>query len=225
MIKNTQPNSNSVNTHRVKYKAVLFDMDGVIIDSEPLHEAAFRATFDARGRQLTGDHYKQYFLGKTDRDGLELYFKFMNEQVDVAKLADEKALMYLQLASDQITAYPGVVPLIKSLSAQVPLALVTGSLSIEAETALAALGIRHCFTTIVSAEDVAAGKPNPEGYLKAARLLGVAAKDCVVVEDSASGAMAAKAAGADCIAVTNTHTEDEPKEATTVVGHLSLELF
>ena len=209
----------------MKYEAVLFDMDGVIIDSEPLHEAAFRATLATHGRELTESHYKRYFLGKTDHDGLELYFQFMNEQVDVAKLADEKAVTYLHIASDQLEAYPGVISLIKELSAKVPLALVTGSLRIEVDTALSRLGISDCFSVIVSAGDVTTGKPNPEGYLKAAALLGVDAKDCVVVEDSASGVKAAKAAGADCIAVTNTHSVDELKDATIVVGRLNIDLF
>lgn len=105
------------------------------------------------------------------------------------------------------------------------LALVTGSLRVEAEIALKACGIGDCFDVVIAAEDVGLGKPNPEGYLKAIDLLNVSPEESIIVEDSPSGIKAAKAAGIDCIAVTNTHARNELSDATSVVDSLSLSSF
>lgn len=208
----------------MKYKAVLFDMDGVILDSEPLHIAAFQATLGRFGHELDMSGYEAHFAGKTDEEGFKQYFSFINEQADIPNIMSEKAKAYLELAGDQLSPYPGIVPLIKELSALVPLALVTGSLHSEVDIALRACGIEGLFSVIVAAEDVTKSKPDPEGYLKAAKQLGVAAEDCVIVEDTPSGVNAAVAANIDCIAVTNTHTKEELKAATKVVDKLSFDL-
>lgn len=206
----------------MKYKAVLFDLDGVILDSEPLHVAAFQATLQEYGHDLRGHEYKEFFAGRTDKEGFERYFRFINETVELPVVMDKKMKAYIALASDQLQPYPGVVSMIRELSQHAKLALVTGSLKIEAEVALAACGIQDCFDVVVAAEDVENGKPDPEGYLKAARLLDIPPEQCVVVEDSPSGVQAALNAGIECIAITNTHTREELRDATRVVDRLSL---
>jgi len=200
-------------------------MDGVILDSEPLHVAAFQATLENYGYSLSEQDYKDHFAGKTDEAGFESYFKFVNEAVDLPIIMDAKAKKYLELASDQLVPYPGVVPVIRSLAESMPLALVTGSLRAEAEVALRTFEITDCFKVIIAAEDISESKPNPEGYNKAAALLGVNPEHCVVVEDSPTGIKAAREAGADCIAITNTHTSVELQEATCIVSQLKLEMF
>jgi beta-phosphoglucomutase len=209
----------------MKYKAVLFDMDGVILDSEPLHVAAFQATLGRFGHELDMNGYEAHFAGKTDETGFNEYFDFINEDANIPAIMSEKAKKYLELAQDQLTPYPGIVQIIKELSEHVPLALVTGSLRSEVDVALKACGIEGQFSAIVTANDITKSKPNPEGYLKASELLGIEPKDCVVVEDSPSGINAAIAANIDCIAVTNTHSKEELKGATTVVEQLSFNLF
>jgi HAD superfamily hydrolase (TIGR01509 family) len=209
----------------MKYKAVLFDMDGVILDSEPLHVAAFQATLGRNGHELSGDSYKSHFAGKTDEEGFTQYFAFINEEADVPNLMDEKTKDFLKLAGDNLIPYPGIVQLIKQLSKEIPIALVTGSLRVEAEVALKACGIEDCFSVIVTADDISHSKPNPEGYLKALSLLNLDANQCVVVEDSPSGVKAALAAGIDCIAVTNTHSANELDAAGKVVDKLTFDLL
>lgn len=209
----------------MKYKAVLFDMDGVIFDSEPLHVAAFQAVLSHHGHTLSEEDYKEHFAGKTDEAGFKSYFKFLRESFNLPVIMDEKAKEYLKLASDQLVPYPGVVQLIRSLANQVPLGLVTGSLRAEANIALTVFGIADCFKVIVSAEDISQSKPSPEGYNKAMAALNISPDQCVIIEDTPSGVQAAQAANVDCIAVTNTHTAEDLHDATYVVNQLSLELF
>jgi len=171
------------------------------------------------------DGYEAHFAGKTDEEGFKQYFDFIGEKADIYKIMSQKAIMYLELADGQLAPYPGMVQLIKELYSNIPLALVTGSLRSEVDIALKACGIENPFSAIITAEDVVKGKPDPEGYLKAARQLRVTPQDCVIVEDTPSGVSAAIAANIDCIAVTNNHSKDELHAATRVVDKLSLSLF
>ncbi len=209
----------------MKYKAALFDLDGVIIDSEPLHVQAFKQVLEKYGKVLSDDQYKQYFAGKTDKEGFAAYFNNFPVNVELSVIQEVKNRAYEQLASIKLEPYPGIVNLIRTLSARMPLALVTGSLSSEARIALKACGVLDSFAVIVSADDIKNGKPDPEGYLKAALLLEVNPENCVVIEDSPSGIFAAKRAGIDCIAVTTTHTREELSNATTVTDKLSINMF
>ncbi len=205
----------------MSYKAVLFDMDGVIVDSEPLHVAAFQATLKRYGHDLSEEQYKQHFAGRTDEAGFKQYFDFISENVDLPIIMDEKARAYLELAAYQLIPYPGAVEFIRDLAARnVPLALVTGSLRAEAEITFKTFDIAQYFTAVIAAEDITQSKPSPEGYLKAGAALNVDPKDCIVVEDAPSGVKAARAAGMRCLAVTTTHTEGELEGATLTIGQL-----
>lgn len=205
----------------MNYKAILFDMDGVIVDSEPLHVAAFQATLKSHGHTLIGEQYKQHFAGKTDEAGFEDYFDFIGETVETPLIMDEKAKKYLELAADQLTPYPGVVEFIQDLAKKgIPLALVTGSLEAEAKITLETFGLTEFFSSIVAAENITASKPSPEGYLKGAAALGIKPKDCIVIEDAPSGVKAAMAAGMRCVVVTNTHTKEELAGATLALQQL-----
>jgi beta-phosphoglucomutase len=205
----------------MSYIAVLFDMDGVIVDSEPIHVAAFQATLKLYGHDLSDEQYKQHFAGRTDEAGFNRYFDFISETVDLPVIMDEKAKKYLELAADQLVPYPGVIEFILDLAERkIPLALVTGSLRQEAEITLSAFNITKFFKAVITAEDILHSKPNPEGYLKGAKTLGVRPADCIVIEDAPSGVKAASAAGMRCLAVTTTHKEKELAGATLIVDQL-----
>lgn len=205
----------------MSYKAFLFDMDGVIVDSEPLHVAAFQATLKNYGFTLGSDQYKEHFAGRTDEAGFKHYFDFIGETVDLPVIMDEKARIYLALAADEISPYPGVIEFIHDLAKRnMQLALVTGSLRLEAEITLKAFNLTDYFSAVIAAEDIEHSKPSPEGYLKGVKALGVEPADCIVIEDAPKGVQAAKAAGICCLAVTNTHTKDELADATLIVDQL-----
>lgn len=203
------------------YKAVLFDMDGVIVDSEPLHVAAFQATLQDYGKGLTQKDYKDHFAGRTDEAGFKKYFEFVNEVVNIPVIMDKKAKKYLELAADQLIPYAGIVGFIQDLAKKnIPLALVTGSLRAEAEVTLEAFGLADAFSVVIAAEDIHESKPSPEGYLKGIEALGVKPEDGIIIEDAPSGVLAAKNAGIRCVAVTNTHSEEELTGATYIVRQL-----
>lgn len=209
----------------MKYGAILFDMDGVILDSEPAHFAAFRKVLENHGMNLSEEGYKKYFAGKTDKQGFEQYFSSLSAKIDVNKFMDHKTCAYSELAADRLAPFPSTIQIIKKLQGKIPLALVTGSLRPEAEIALGSLSLETSFNVMICAEDIHNGKPDPEGYNKAVSILGIERDKCVVIEDSPNGVLAAKKAGITCIAVTTTHTPNELREASAVVHTLSADLF
>jgi len=201
-------------------------MNGVIVNDEPLHTEAFKAVMRDRGQILTDVQYKQYFAGRTDKDGFIAYMAAIGQDFNLGQLMQEKARAYLGMAQGTLKPYSGIVECVRALhQAGLPLALVTGSLRIEAEAVLAAFGMTAYFKAVVAADNVRAGKPDPEGYLKGSALLHVRPQDCVVVEDTPSGIRAAKAAGMSCVAVSNTHVADELKGADKVVARLDATSF
>ncbi|MBW3538461.1 HAD family phosphatase [Candidatus Parcubacteria bacterium] len=203
-------------------KAILFDMNGVIVDDEALHESAFRQVIaDQTGQQLSAEEYRRYFAGKTDRDGFVAYLGANRLDLPVPDLLAQKAKAYRRLASDNLVIYEGVQELVEAAYDRgIQLALVTSSLMVEAETVLRELQLSDYFEVIISAEDITRGKPDPEGYQKALELLGVAPDAAVVIEDAPSGVTAARSAGVKCLAVANTHDAAQLADADWVVGEI-----
>jgi HAD superfamily hydrolase (TIGR01509 family) len=210
----------------MSYEAVLFDMNGVIVDDEPLHFAAFQTVLQDIGG-LSSGQYKKYFAGKTDSDGFASYLAAGKDQrPDIVDLMARKAEVYVALAADNLMPYPGAADCIQDLAEKdVPLALVTSSTQREAAAVLASFQLSKYFSVVVTAEDVTKGKPDPEGYQRAAELLGCDPARCLVVEDAPSGLRAAHAAGMCCAVVLNTHSRAELADADCFYSQLSVGCF
>ena len=207
------------------YEAVLFDMNGVLVDDEHLQEAAFREVLVARGYPLSPEDYTKYFIGRTDKSGFENYFNEHTGRQDVAHLISQKGDAYQKLAAAGVKGYEGVLDFVAALHAKnIKLAVVTSSMGYEATAVLKGLGLTDYFEAVVAAEDVKNGKPDPEGYLKGASALSVRPEKCVVIEDAPSGLKAAKSARMYAIAVLNTHAMGELQEADIAVRQLSANL-
>ncbi len=211
-------------------RAVIFDFDGVITDSEILHLRAFNQVLARRGIQIsTGDYYKNY-LGLSDLD----LFKTMAERNlalngdQIEDLLTQKKRAYEQLAKTEGRIIEGVSDFLQMLEQNnIPIAICSGALRVEIELILEESRLRRFFEVVVSAEQVKRGKPNPEGFLLTLQKLNQNAQDvispaqCVVIEDSHWGLEAAKAAGMHTVAITNSYDADQLTPAEKVITQLS----
>lgn len=180
--------------------AVLWDLDGTLIDSEPLLFEAERRALAADGLELTAE-IKAQFIGLGGTEVLAALADAFGVTADLDAWALRKREAYLELL-DAVPAFAPTVELARRLAAeQVPMAVASGSPVLVIQRALRAVGLDEAITVHVSVVDVAAGKPAPDVFLEAARRLGVPPERCVVVEDAVPGVLAAKAAGMRCIAI------------------------
>jgi HAD superfamily hydrolase (TIGR01509 family) len=200
------------------YKAVIFDMDGVIVDSEPRHERAFHAVLEEIG--YTGKHALQFadYVGRTDRVLWEDFVEAHQPPQSLEALLAMKRQRVLEIIRSEQPLFAGLPELVEALAAMVPLALASGSERPIVEEVLSWRDLRRSFKVTVSGSDITKGKPEPDIFLKAAGLLGVEPADCVVIEDSRPGVAAARAAGMRVVAITNTHPAAELNDSTRVVS-------
>lgn len=212
-------------------RAVIFDFNGIIVDDEPIHCQLFQKVFGEEGIVLTEEAYYARYLGFDDRGafgaGFRDHNRTLNEQ-KLAELVDRKAVYYQEAIRNHVAIFPGVRALVADLAQRLPLAVASGALRQEIETILTTTGLLAHFKTIVSAEDVKQGKPEPEIFLKALAGLNtqsdygkpIQAAECVVIEDSKEGIRGARRAGMKCLAVTNSHPAELLQEADAIVKSL-----
>jgi HAD superfamily hydrolase (TIGR01509 family) len=210
---------------------LIFDFDGVVVDSEPIHFVCFREVLQSRRCELTREDYYAKYLGFDDHDGFLAVLGdngISASETEVAKMIEEKTAMVKAAFAESLRPLPGAVDLIKSASAAgLALAVCSGALGEEVRIASRRIGVFEDFPVIVAAEDVSRGKPDPEGYhltlkkLSAAAGRDIAAARSLAVEDSPTGADAAKAAGLKVLAVTNSYNSAELKAADRIVHSLA----
>jgi len=199
-------------------KAVIFDMDGVIVDSEPRHERAFLATVAELGyADKHGLRFADY-LGRSDHVLWVDFIHKHNPPHSLPELLAMKRQRVAEILRREQPLFAGLVELVERLAARFPLALASGSERLIVDEVLELQNLRQFFSATVSATEITHGKPAPDIFLKAARLLGVEPADCWVIEDSKPGVAAALAANMRVIAITNTHPAEELANATHVVA-------
>ncbi len=201
-------------------KAVIFDMDGVIVDSEPRHERAYLETVAALGYGETHGLRFEDYLGRSDH---ELWVDFVTKHQPPQTMAELIALKrgrVTEIIRREQPLFAGLYELVERLAAQCPLALASGSERQIVDEVLKLRNLGRFFSATVSATDIprGRGKPEPDIFLEAARLIGVEPAGCWVIEDSKPGIAASLAAGMKVIAITNTHPAEELTRATHVVS-------
>jgi len=212
-------------------RAIIFDFDGVIADTEPLHFAGFRQTLAEIGISLTESDYYANYLGYDDRGCFVTALTAHRQPIDptaLARLMQRKAHAYLESVKDHLVIFPGVRDFVREAASAYPLAIASGALRHEIEVILEQAGLRKEFLHITSAEDVTKGKPDPQPFLHALTELNrrsagetIAVGSCLAIEDSIPGICSAKSAGMKVLAVTNTHTIRDLHEAHVVAQSLS----
>jgi beta-phosphoglucomutase len=215
----------------IRAEAVIFDFDGVIVDTEPLHYAAFQRTLEPLGLHFTWEEYVETYIGFDDRDAFRHAFSSQGTilgQDELHSLIEQKAAFFKDVIGSGVSAYPGVLDLIFHLHAnKFPLAICSGALRADIDPILTMLGISDYFDVIVTADDVAASKPDPECYQLAFQRLQSAHQNCfskdatIAIEDTPAGISAAKAAGLMVFAVTNSYPAARLDQATFVTDSLS----
>lgn len=184
--------------------ALIFDLDGLLVDTESLHCRAYQMALQEHGVELRDADYAEHWVrfGKGIADWLSL----RSSPLDPHALRLRKAQHYLNLLISSLRPMEGALELLESFHGRTKIALASSSYRDAIDGVLTGLGIEHYFEVIVSGLDVAQVKPAPDIFLKAARDLGVEPSQCLVLEDAEKGVTAAHLAGMRCIAVPNRHT-------------------
>ena len=205
-------------------RAVIFDFDGVIVDSEPLHFRLFQRLLGEEGIVLTREMYDAIYLGMDDRECFTEALTRHGKTAGLTKIPDlierKSALLMSELA-DHVPMLPGAADLVRALAKSRPLAICSGALRREIEAMLTHAGLLPSFVGIVSAEDVTHGKPHPEGFTKALAVINrtnnpgppIVPASSLAIEDSLAGIEAARAAGMRCLAVANSYPVPALKRA------------
>jgi len=210
-------------------QAIIFDFDGVIADSEPLHLRAFQQALGEHGIFLSRDEYFSRYLGYDDVGAFKALSRDrglgMNER-QVAALVTLKGVKLQEMMRAGDVLFPGAIDFIRASAAAVPIAIASGALRHEIDEIVEAAGVASLFSAIVASGDTPESKPSPAPYrLAFERLREVAgapleAGRCVAIEDSRWGLESAQGAGLRCVGVTNSYPADELGPAEIVVEGL-----
>ncbi len=205
---------------RDKNRAVIWDMDGVIVDTAIYHLKSWQAAFQRRGVNFSEEDFRRHFGQRNDiiiRDALGQDAP----QSEMDAISREKEDDFRNMIRQDIKALPGAIELIESLvKDKFKLALVSSAPRKNIRLLLTGLNINGYFNIVICGEDVTEGKPSPQGFLLAAQKLEVEPENCIIIEDAVAGVTAAKRAGMRCLAVTNTHPRTSLMEADLIVDTL-----
>jgi HAD superfamily hydrolase (TIGR01509 family) len=189
--------------------ALLFDIDGTLTDTDPLHIRAFNVMLAEFGMSITPEEYFRRVMGFTNAEIMRDFFPNMALS-EHQRLAAFKEATFRDLAASGLHPTPGLGDLLDWADAEgIPMAAVTNAPAPNAELMLAGLGMRRRFRAVVLGDELARGKPDPMPYLVAGERLGVACADCVAFEDSRSGMRSASGAGTFAIGVLSSLPEAE----------------
>jgi len=197
---------------------VLFDMDGVLIDSNPYHKIALQQFCRKHGHDLSEEELRIRIYGRTNRDWItNLFGSISNELLN--QYADEKEALFRELYKNDIQPLKGLVAFLEQLNThKIPLAIATSAPRANVDFTLHHTGIGKYFDTILDESFVSKGKPDPEIYVKTAAALGYPTKNCFVMEDSLSGIASGQGAGSTVIALATTHSHSELNHAKLVIN-------
>ena len=200
--------------------AVVYDMDGVIVHSNPAHKKAINIFCERHDQQVSEEFMRKKLYGRTNKEWIPELFGEMSDE-KLSSLADEKEQIFRDLFDPKQHVVPGLFEFLKSLRREDIKQMVATSAPREnADYVLNELGILSFFDDVLDSSHVSRGKPHPEVYKKSVQLLQAPARRCVVFEDSLSGVEAALKAGTTVIGVETTHTKDELTDC-----HLSIKDF
>lgn len=197
--------------------AFLFDMDGVLIDSNPFHKISLKDFCKKYGQDLSEEQLHAKIYGRTNRDWITNVFGVLPE-AQLKAYAEEKEQLFRDIYQNHVQPLNGLISFLDQLDTYtIKRAIATSAPRVNVDFTLKHTGIGSYFKTILDESFVSKGKPNPEIYLKTAAALGFDPKNCVVFEDSLSGVAAGKAAGCKVVGISTTHSATELNESDIVM--------
>ena len=208
-------------------RATVFDFDGVIVNSEPLHFRALRDALRTEQVEITEEEYWGSYLAYDNRGAIRRALEHHDEAVSPERVEDLAAHMVTRFSEliPEIPVFPGAVELVRALADEVPLAIASGARGEEVDAILRSVGLRDAFEIIVGAEDVPRTKPDPAPYREAMRRLGglgngLSPAECLALEDTMPGIASALAAGMTVVGVAHSYPAEKLQAAHRVVDSL-----
>lgn len=195
--------------------AAIFDMDGVLVDSNPFHLQKWTDLLTERGIPFSADELPKQILGQRNDTALRFFFGSGLPEEEIQRLSEELEARFRRAFRPYAKSLPGLDALVAECQrAEIPMAVASSAMAKNVAFIVDALGFRPYFRCLVSGDEVAHAKPDPEIYLKTARKLGVESGDCVAFEDSHVGVEAAKRAGMKCVAIASTFALEDLRAQT-----------
>src|SRR5436190_2994940 len=190
--------------------AIIFDMDGVIVDTNPYHKIALHQFCARYGYSLTEDELRNKIYGRPNKEWIANLFQRKMSPAELSAYGEEKEKLFRDLYEKDIKPLPGLHDfLVRLKDEKIPVAIGTSAPRSNVDFVLEKTGLGNFFDVILDESNVDRGKPDPEIYLKVATRLNMPPSRCIVFEDSLSGVMSAEASGAKVVGVTTTHTKEE----------------
>ncbi len=211
---------------RMNTKAVIFDLDGTLIDNNSYHLKTWRVYLEKIGIDISEEAYRKNINGRTNKDALEYIYnkKMTGEEAMVYAL--EKEALYREIYKADIKPVDGLIELLEVLhSLNIPMAIATSGIQVNIDFMFEHIPIKQYFKEVVNSSHISKGKPDPEIYLKTASLLNVPTENCLVFEDAVVGVNAAKAAGMKVIAITTTQSKEELRDADMIIRDFMADSF
>jgi beta-phosphoglucomutase len=189
----------------MKYRALIFDMDGTLVHNMPFHNLAWQDTLAEAGVQIDLDEFNRATTGKKNAEILRMMLGEQLSEPDLAYWADRKEALYRERFACCREPLPGLLHLLEQArSLGLGMAVATAAPHANIGFVLDELDLRRHFNAVVGGDDVQRGKPDPEIFLKSARILGVEPQDCLVFEDALTGIEAARRAGMHAVMICTT---------------------
>ncbi|MEP7163853.1 MAG: HAD family phosphatase [Ferruginibacter sp.] len=207
-------------------KAVIFDLDGTLIDNNSYHLKTWKRYLEKIGIDISEEAYRKNINGRTNKDALEyIYNKKMSDE-EAMVYALEKEALYREIYKSDIKPVNGLLELLEFFhSKNIPMAIATSGIQVNIDFMFGHIPIKQYFKEVVNSSHISKGKPDPEIYLKTASLLGIAPSSCLVFEDAVVGVNSARAAGMKVIAITTTQSSEELRDADMIIADFRAESF
>jgi beta-phosphoglucomutase len=200
--------------------AIIFDMDGVIVDSNPYHKIAFKRFFEKHGFKLSDEELKSRIFGRTNKEWLMSLFDGKVTDQQIKDFESEKESLFREIFSPHIKPVKGLISFLEMLEARkIPIAVATSAPPANVQFTLEKTGTQKFFQVVINGDTVENSKPHPEIYLKTIAAIRYPPQRCIVIEDSISGITAGHQAGCKVIGITTTHTREELADTDLVIDN------